>query len=255
VAGDHRTVLAHNGVLFSMPHGDNRSDTRYLSEYLLKRAGFSRFDNKRVRRAFERWLGDRNKVAVLTTSPRYQAQAYLFNEAQGTWTDGEWHSNESWKKPAYTTHPASAYKYQRYTPATPNSTAAIYAGDPKPDLGDPSWRKDPRWVEVTPGKYQWQPRMLTSGEADSRDELAALAGFCQICETENSVEFGFCQLCKACEDCYESIENCDCYTPASLRRKAERDDDDGDLEGIIDGIIERGWDRAAAQAFAADDAA
>jgi Glutamine amidotransferases class-II len=100
VAGDERTVIAHNGIL---PPGvrpnrtDPRSDTRIAADDYLPALGPLHL--RRTRLKAERWMGLANLMVLLTVDSRYRRHAYLFNEASGLWDDGIWYSNDSYLPP------------------------------------------------------------------------------------------------------------------------------------------------------------
>ncbi|MEV0299122.1 hypothetical protein [Nocardia sp. NPDC050710] len=100
VAGDERTVLAHNGILPPNVHpapGDERSDTRIAAEDFLPTTPFGSLDSWSGRERLERWLGS-DKIVLLTLDPAYRQRAYLFNEHRGHWDDkaGIWYSNHDY---------------------------------------------------------------------------------------------------------------------------------------------------------------
>jgi hypothetical protein len=96
VRNDHRTIMAHNGILPRSVHprpGDRRSDTRVFADERLGSKPFANYDDPAVRSRLEAWLGPFNKVAILTVDPRYSKRAYLFNEHRGYYDSGSWYSN------------------------------------------------------------------------------------------------------------------------------------------------------------------
>lgn len=96
VGGDPRTVMAHNGVLYSPPKSETRSDTRIWAEDVMPRLYF-RLDKATVRAQIAKRIGRYNKFVIITANPRYHRSAYIINEAGGSWTDeGVWHSNDSY---------------------------------------------------------------------------------------------------------------------------------------------------------------
>lgn len=97
VAGDPRTVIAHNGIFPLRPSkGDPRSDTRIVAESHIKRA-YGTLRRRRARLAFERWMGTWNKAVILTVDRRFQGNAFLFNDTGGEWVDGVWYSNDAYQ--------------------------------------------------------------------------------------------------------------------------------------------------------------
>ncbi|MGV9678837.1 hypothetical protein ACWDSJ_26435 [Nocardia sp. NPDC003482] len=95
---DHRTVLAHNGVLPRrvQPRGfDRRSDTRIAAERYLPGRPFGSLDTPEGRRGLESWLGT-SKLVLLTVNPAYLRSGYVFNENAGIWDGGIWYSNSGY---------------------------------------------------------------------------------------------------------------------------------------------------------------
>lgn len=97
VGSDNRTVLAHNGILFTTSETEPRSDTRIFAEDIMPRQ-YKRLDRPTVHAAIEKRIGSYNKFVILTVNPRYRNTAYLYNEKAGQWTtEGAWHSNADYK--------------------------------------------------------------------------------------------------------------------------------------------------------------
>ena len=92
------TVVGHNGIL---PHDaqprkkDPRSDTRLAAEEIL---GID-FDltSSKARRTIKRWIGDNNKLVILTVNPAFKENAYIINEHRGVWDRGIWYSNRDFE--------------------------------------------------------------------------------------------------------------------------------------------------------------
>ena len=101
VGRDNRTVVAHNGVLFSTPQGSLQSYTAIFAKKMLPR--FGSLDSPSKFAKLERFTRG-NKLVILTVNPQRRKTSYIVNEDAGIWThDGEWHSNDdytgwkSWK--------------------------------------------------------------------------------------------------------------------------------------------------------------
>lgn len=127
VAGDRRTIVAHNGIFPKVAQptkGDDRSDTRIFAEDILRRLDLG---DAAVRARLGTWMGKGNKVAILTVNPRYDASSYLINEGSGEWIDGAWYSN-----PDYLVPMAVAY-------AAPDNSAADRAAAGHADESWPGW--------------------------------------------------------------------------------------------------------------------
>ncbi|MFD3458289.1 hypothetical protein ACFWVM_01105 [Nocardia fluminea] len=98
LAGDQRTVLAHNGILPKRVHPgpyDWRSDTRIAAEDYLPSEPFGSIDTYRGFRGLESWLGS-SKMLIFTVDPAFDQQVYLFGESKGQWDNGIWYSNSSY---------------------------------------------------------------------------------------------------------------------------------------------------------------
>lgn len=105
VCNDDRTVLAHNGILpdSCQPRkGDTRSDTRIAAEVFLRKA-FGPLYSFKARRRIEKWMGEYNKLVILSTHRAFRQSAYILNEAAGIWADGIWYSNSGYLPYRYIT--------------------------------------------------------------------------------------------------------------------------------------------------------
>lgn len=88
------TFVAHNGIMptDSWPElNDIRSDTRVFADDILP-IKYRQLDNSKVRANLEHWL-DGNKIAILTTNPKFRKNLYMFGMNRGEWVDGVWFSN------------------------------------------------------------------------------------------------------------------------------------------------------------------
>jgi len=102
VGGDTRTVIAHNGVLpkdVRPAIKDPRSDTRIAAEVFLPTFGSLKLRRNRLR--LQRWMGQDNKMVILTVDRRFTRRAYILNEQAGTWDGGIWYSNDGYLTPAH----------------------------------------------------------------------------------------------------------------------------------------------------------
>ena len=101
--GDKRTALMHNGMLpIDVPKGDDRSDTRVFAEDRLTKMGLAVLDNKKQRRALEKWMTG-SKVVIMSVRDDLKRPTYILNEADGLWDDGIWWSNSSYDRaPSWT---------------------------------------------------------------------------------------------------------------------------------------------------------
>lgn len=141
VGGDSDVVLAHNGILDIVPGPfDGRSDTAIFADYVLPYAGIETLDSNPD--AWEQWIGVRNKIVILSTSPRLAHSAYLLNEASGGWDDGVWWSNQSYLP--YRPLPS----YRSYSPVLPDPDIPDEPDDYE-DGEDDAWCASCR--ELVPG--------------------------------------------------------------------------------------------------------
>jgi hypothetical protein len=104
VGGDHRTVIAHNGILprnVRPKNGDSRSDTRIAAEDFIPSVGPLR--RERVRRHLERWMSAQNKMVILTVDPAFNGNAFILNEDKGIWEGDIWYSNYGYEPWSYST--------------------------------------------------------------------------------------------------------------------------------------------------------
>lgn len=176
VGKDPNTVLAHNGVLFRPGREEPRSDTKIFAMEVFPSL-YRKPDSVPVRQKLERALIG-NKVALLTTNPRYRHQLYIFGEERGDWiADGSWQSNSSWRW--------GKYSSSRYPARTPSRGRVSYDGGK-------TWQDDeqPRRRQGKGTKYK----------------------FCKYCHTPQVVNpyTNICTNCRICNDCGEWAVKCDC---------------------------------------------
>src|SRR5688572_17541708 len=96
-SGDKRTVIGHNGILPASVRPDKddvRSDTRIFAEEV---AGVFRLHTVLGRRLAGEWMGDGNKIVILTVDPVYNSHAFIVNASSGMWDKGIWYSNTSYQ--------------------------------------------------------------------------------------------------------------------------------------------------------------
>lgn len=181
LGGDQRTVLAHNGILPGnvQPRSkkDKRSDTRIAAEWFIPKVLGSPH-LRRNRMKVEKWMGDYNKIAILTVNPKYKEQAYLLNEDAGIWDKGIWYSNDG-------------YLPWRYTPpCAPRGARRSF------------WWEDEEEAEATSlaGK-QWPYAECRMCDAiiDADDDACP-----------------YCNCCLDCNQDVDA--DCFCYTPMALER-------------------------------------
>lgn len=113
VGSDNRTVVGHNGILFSPGPKSMKSDTRIFAETMLPR--FGSLDNARKFAKLERFCSG-NKLVVLTVNPQRRRNAYIINSRLGVWEQGAWHSNYDFEEPYYPKYTAAKYGYRNSDP-------------------------------------------------------------------------------------------------------------------------------------------
>ena len=232
IGRDKKSVVGHNGVLWSMPAGDARSDTRYFAESVMKPKGFTRLDKISVRSALEEWLGAGNKLVVLTVNRRYRSQWYILNEDQGEWVGDEWHSNSGhtgWRKAkaAASTWTGPIGQQQGYGLGYGGWDDDYYMGDNWVKEGN-VWRWKPK-AAAEAREAALEADMAAArellGEPDPVRTDIVLSGMvdrqCPACEAQDAVWFGYCKTCGVCKECLRHESACLCYMPESEKR-AER---------------------------------
>lgn len=216
---DERTVLAHNGVLpmFLQPDkGDLRSDTRIMAEEFLPseftwtraRRNLEALDSPAWRRWFRKHVLQGDKVAFLTTDPRYRKRLYIVGADMGHWAKGVWWSNSS---------------YIPWTPSarTYTTTGLGYGTDSSGFVSDWHREKDGTWVRTL------------------RD---AGGGTCGTCGTIGSVVVdGLCKWCDVCTWCESWDKPCPCGAQAPVSM-APRTYLDPVTERQIEDMTEEEWE-------------
>jgi hypothetical protein len=94
-------ALMHNGVLFTPPDGDRRCDTRVFVDEVIKRLPNDWLESWYLRDVVEEYLDGYSKLIVMLNTGEY----HIFNEKLGVKEDGNWFSNSSYKRWAYSAHP------------------------------------------------------------------------------------------------------------------------------------------------------
>lgn len=102
---DGQTIVAHNGVMQLLTDRvdedgkviDVRSDTRIFAEDYLPKFGLEKLADYQMVDMMEDWLGNGNKVVVLTHNPAILDGWIILNEHRGSWEDGIWWSNGNYR--------------------------------------------------------------------------------------------------------------------------------------------------------------
>lgn len=109
--------MMHNGILPSESTTFDISDTVYWARTVFYGRSVAHLMGKKFRNHIEQYIGG-DKIALLDKDGNLS----LLNEAEGTWTDGRWHSNECLLY--CNVHPYMREAQGRYQyPYTPVSTA------------------------------------------------------------------------------------------------------------------------------------
>lgn len=186
---------------------DDRSDTRILAEDVFA-TEFRRMDRNKTRRKLETWLGNGNKLVVLTTDPFYQQRAYIFNERLGDWTGGGvWHSNDGYLyAPAYRSKDVGAWWDREdgwYTDSTKLSKQPIL-GSASSREGFTGSEDDPAVWPVTLGGT----RPLDEDNGEVKVDLTD----CELCGQNTVIsDAGFCYQCMSCQLCLDYLADCACF--------------------------------------------
>lgn len=107
---DNESVMAHNGIIWTVPSRETRCDSRIFAETKM-RGEYRRWQKVGVRRQIEGFIRTQNKIAILSASP-LKPPLVILNESEGITTDtGVWHSN--WSYETYTRTWTGAGHYDR----------------------------------------------------------------------------------------------------------------------------------------------
>lgn len=103
-----RMALIHNGIISGYgDKGEGKSDTRDFIDKVIGNITHKMWKNPSFRELVGNAIGY-SKLAILDISGEY----YIINEDRGSWDDGIWYSNTSYKPKTYT------YKKKSYTSYT-----------------------------------------------------------------------------------------------------------------------------------------
>jgi len=184
VDGRSDLILAHNGMLPIHPRaGDRRSDTRIFAEDIMVNMGIEMLDDKHSFARLEDWAAG-SKIAILSNAPELRDSVYIVNEHLGAWEGDIWWSNSSYKN-AYTFYGTGYYGASRGL----WSTDDLLESDRQALIG-----------------------IESEGQYINGTELCYT---CYIPISEESYHEGVCSACNSCLDCFDSSNNCMCYSPAT----------------------------------------
>ena len=224
------TVLAHNGIMFSTPQGDWRSDTRIFAEDMLVK-NFRKFWRKDVRDNLESYLGSFNKIAIITVNPRFmtrnkgglstaKSELFIFNEDLGHWTDdGAWHSNSSYA-------PFKSYRKFDYSGGTETGGGWKSHEDWKGhgNFNNTGWVGDDEHSGYGSTDYDYAYAAAEVSSQDERDirEQEGTATTCNFCGAKGAVDIytEVCEICLTCNGCTYEKQSCECYNPHSATQPA-----------------------------------
>jgi glutamine amidotransferase len=232
VDGDARTVLAHNGILpteVQPRKGDIRSDTAILAASMAGRFGSLR--KPQVRASVTRWMGNFNKLVILTVNRRFGGNAFILNEEAGIWTpEGIWYSNDGYR----TSGSRWQSSYWSYRDGEYATESTVVGKASKVDSVELCWMcggdldactcYDPHAgvrLPRLPGEVACygckNPRMYCDCKTD-QGSVRCPGCFYWIVNTDR--EMGVCSVCRVCLECDQSEADCDCYEPESAKRPA-----------------------------------
>lgn len=194
VAGRSDMLLAHNGWVPSSPEkGDTRSDTRIMAEEVLLR-DFANLDSRKTRRRLRRWIGNHSKVIIFSVAPEFRRPVYLINEEAGSWHNGAWHSNTSFKYPKYVAGSWSSW-VQGYGAAS--SYRAGWDSVVSTGYICSTCRADELDCDcVNPGVMIPDPALELTGPIDQYSDPNTWQ--CQLCRTIGEIDPDTCE-CYVCE--------------------------------------------------------
>lgn len=106
--------FCHNGILdIDVPLNSNINDTQIFNNSFMKGLPNNFVQNDSIMNLIEYTIGNRNKFVFMDSS----GQFYILNENAGTWDNGAWYSNNSYKNSPYQYnsgtkwHKAKKYSY------------------------------------------------------------------------------------------------------------------------------------------------
>jgi hypothetical protein len=205
---DPRVIMAHNGVFGQARPAltDPRSDTRIVAESFARKF---KLRTERGRKRFGRWMGDYNKVVILTVDPSYDRHGYIINEDRGIWDKGIWYSNSS---------------YQPWVPTY--SSNWMYYGAHAERLDDGTWFQGER------GVWHWEAEETTVGGHSRHKDAWLDCANCEKLFCVNPTVYR-CVLCHTCQMCYLAEAECICWLNDMKDTGETRPITDIDLDRLI----------------------
>lgn len=181
VGGDEQIVLAHNGIIpINLPKGERRSDTRVFAEDELPHL-LEYLDCDNGYEELEDYIGW-SKVCIFSISPKLEQNVYILNESSGTWDNGIWWSNDSYKPS----------KYEGWSSLRAYGSGSL-------------WNYEDDEIAVIPSR---SGSCEMSGWWQRSDMQQCL--FCSTNMSDQEWEWGYCDWCKSCLECANDIIDCEC---------------------------------------------
>ena len=188
---DGKLALIHNGVISIRCSIEGLSDTAHFVKLVLEplvRTFKVPINNGSLNYLLCTSIGS-DKLAIMDGDGR----TYIFNEDKGTWDEGVWYSNTSFRWPSKTTYGSSS-SYVSGTTYGSSRTAGFHTGS------NESWRKNWEaendeddetylefWRRSTASDTKPAPRLLNAPKNDGVDD----AGNVIIAEETGENETGF----------------------------------------------------------------
>jgi hypothetical protein len=221
--------------MFSRP-ADWRSDTRIFAEDILP-VQFRKFWRTPVRERLENYLGNGNKIAIITTNPKFMTrdrgalskepfELFIFNEELGHWHQNAWHSNTSYEKFSYKGFKGYGsfngggwdYNYDDewsgYSNSMTDTHGSTNGGVQRSERANYYTTFDPK-TKTTTWHYP---------EDDDREGLkqAGVCYTCDFCKAYGAVDpvTEICSICETCNGCGVESPICECYNPRNSRQPA-----------------------------------
>ena len=107
VDDDH--VFIHNGIISSVPRDKRKSDTQMFNETILSKLPYEWMDSEGIQILVEEFIGG-SKLVVL----RVDGKVVIYNEKKGSWVDGCWFSNDSYKERITPLYGGNNYRHHGY---------------------------------------------------------------------------------------------------------------------------------------------
>jgi len=179
IGRDRLSVLAHNGML-PIAEDKGRSDTRILAEDLLPSyGGVSALNGKKFRKKLSKFA-EGSKLVILTANSSSANPFWIINENLGSWSDGVWWSN-------------SSYKWSRKSYAWSNTYTSGWSSSTVIE-------KSVTPVDDAPNADEfWHDKWMCQG-----------CGIVEYVDDFNVDQFDWCTNCDTCWFCHDPRKLCRC---------------------------------------------